>query len=141
MAYREKTAWLSLIALAVAFGPYFALTVISPPDDTLPNLSQLGFFGIASVVRMLILGGGYLYLRYNSPKADRMPLDERDRAISQRSITAAYYVLMVGMLIVGMIMPFNQSGWTLVNSALLMIVLAEVVCGSIVVLSYRWQRA
>ncbi|MFD3165234.1 hypothetical protein [Herpetosiphon sp. NSE202] len=141
MAYREKTAWLSLIALAVAFGPYFALTVISPPDNTLPNLSQLGFFGIASVIRMLILGGGYLYLRHNSPKADRMPLDERDRAISQRSITAAYYVLMAGMLIVGMIMPFNQSGWTLVNSALLMIVLAEVVCGSIVVLSYRWQRA
>ncbi|KPL90981.1 hypothetical protein [Herpetosiphon geysericola] len=141
MAYREKTAWLSLIALAVAFGPYFGMTLLWPPDNTLPNLSQLGFFGIASVVRMLILGGGYLYLHYNVPKADRMPPDERDRAISQRSITAAYYVLMAGMLIVGMIMPFNQSGWTLVNSALLMIVLAEVVCGSIVVLSYRWQRA
>ncbi len=140
MAYREQTAWLSLIALAVAFGPYFTLTMLWPPDDTLPNLSQLGFFGVASVVRMLILGGGYLYLLRKLPKADRMPPDERDRAISQRSITAAYYVLLAGMIVVGMIMPFNQSGWSLVNSALLMIVLAEAVCGSIVVLSYRWQR-
>ncbi len=142
MSYREKIAWLSLIAMAVAYGPYFQFVARSPaPWEPFPHLHPLGLFALVSIVRMFILGTGYLYLRLGSPREDRPPLDERDRAIERRSISAAYYVLIAGMILVGCFMPFRASGWTIVNAAIFWIVAAEVVHYSVVVASYRVQAS
>lgn len=140
MPYREKTAWLSLIAMAVAFGPYFTIVAAgSRAGPALPNLHQLGLFATAAIVQMLILGVGHLYLRRRSPQEARTPPDERDRAIMRRSISSAYYGLIGGMILVGCVMPFSSSGWTIVNAALFMIVGAEVVHYGVAVFSYRRQ--
>jgi hypothetical protein len=140
MPYREKIAWLALIAMAVTFGPYFAIVASgSLPREALPDLRQLGLFGVAAVAQGLIVGAGYLYLRRVSPEEARTPPDERDRAIMRRSINFAYYVLIAGMIEVGVIMPFTSSGWTIINAALFTIVAAEVVHNGVVVVSYRRQ--
>ena len=140
MPYREKTAWLSLIAMAITFGPYFAISAAGVlPGDAMPNLRQLGLYAAAAIVQMLILGAGYLYFRRGSPEEARIPPDERDRAIAAHAVSAAYYVLITGMILVGVIMPFISSGWTIVNAALLTIVIAEVVRDGIVVACYRRQ--
>ena len=57
----------------------------------------------------------------------------------RRSVTFAYYVLIVGMILVGCVMPFHSSGWEIVNAALFMIVAAEIVHYAIIVISYRRQ--
>jgi hypothetical protein len=141
MPYREKIAWLSLLAMAVAFGPYFTIVMAgrSHAGTSLPNLRQLGLFAIAALVQMLILGIGRLYLSRWSPQEAHTPPDERDVAIMRNSISLAYYVLIAGMILVGCVMPFNSSGWTIINSALVMIVFAEVVHYAVVVVSYRRQ--
>lgn len=139
MPYREKTAWLSLIAMTVTFGPYFTFVAMRSIPATLPNLRQLGLFAVAAIVQMLILGAGHLYLRLGSPQDARTPADERDRAIMRRSISSAYYVLIAGMILVGCVMPFNSNGWSIINAALFMIVAAEVVHYGVVVVSYRRQ--
>jgi hypothetical protein len=140
MPYREKTAWLSLIAMAVSFGPYFVIVAKgSHRAEALPDLRQLGLFAVAAIVQMLILGLGRLLLRRGSPQEARTPPDERDRVIMRLSISSAYYVLIAGMILVGCVMPFNSSGWTIINAALVMIVAAEVVHYGVVVLSYRRQ--
>ena len=138
MPYREKTAWLSLIAMGVAFGPYFTI-VAWLHSEPLPDLRQLGLFAVAAIVQMLILGIGRLYLGRRSSEEARTPADERDRAIMRRSISSAYYLLIVGMILVGCVMPFNSSGWTIVNASLFMIVAAEAVHYGVVVFSYRRQ--
>jgi hypothetical protein len=138
MPYREKIAWLSLIAMGVTFGPYFAI-VASLHREPLPDLRQLGQLAVAAIAQMLILGLGRLYIRYRSPDEARTPPDERDRAIASRSISSAYYVLIAGMILVGCVMPFNLSGWTIINAALFMIVAAEVVHYGVIVVSYRRQ--
>jgi hypothetical protein len=138
MSYREKVAWLSLLAMAVTFGPYFtsvAAGVFRP--EALPNLRQLGVFGAAAIVQMLILGIGHFYLRRRSPDDAGAPPDERDLAIMRRSMTLAYYVLIAGMILVGCVMPFRTGGWTIVNAALFMIITAELVHYAAVVVSYR----
>ena len=137
MPYREKVAWLSLIAMAVTFGPYFALMAIAPPTEPLPDLRSMGWFAAAAGTQMLILGGGHLWLRIRSPHDARAPADERDRAITRRSVGVAYYVLIAGMILVGCVMPFNSGGWTLINAGVLMIVLAEVVHHGVAVWGYR----
>ena len=142
MPYREKTAWLSLTAMAIAFVPYFAIVQASSYSrPSVPSLRQLGLFAVAAVVQMAILGIGHLYLNHGSPEEARTPPDERDAAIMRRSVSFAYYVLIGGMILVGCVMPFNSSGWTIINAALAMIVLAEVVHYGMVVFSYRRQKA
>jgi hypothetical protein len=140
MPYREKTAWLSLLAMAVTFGPYFTLTAThSLPSEPMPHLRQLGLFAVTAIVQLLILGAGHLFLRRESGQDARMPLDERDQAIMRRSVSSAYYVLIAGMILVGCVMPFTSSGWKIINAALFMIITAEVVHYGVVVFSYRRQ--
>ncbi|GLY04051.1 hypothetical protein [Actinoplanes sp. NBRC 101535] len=139
MPYREKIAWLSLIAMAVTFGPYFAFAAASGGGDRLPGLRFLVPFGIAAIAQAVLLGLGHWFLRRRSPLDARMPLDERDRAIDRRSVTLAYYALIAGMILVGVVMPFNSAGWSIVNAALFAIIIAEVVHYASVVTSYRLQ--
>lgn len=142
MAYREKIGWLSLIAMALTFGPYFALVAMHVyPDAALPDVRQLILFGVTTVAQAFIIGVGHLYFRRSSPDDARMPPDERDRAIMQRSVSSAYYVLIAGMIMVGVMMPFNSSGWKIVNAALFMIVAAEIVRHGVGVASYRRQAS
>ena len=55
MPYREKTAWLWLLAMAVTFGPYFTLTATRfDPSVPMPNLRQLGWFAVTAIVEMLL---------------------------------------------------------------------------------------
>ena len=84
MSHREKIAWLSLLAMAFAYGPYFAFAARRPVSwEPWPHLHPLALFAFASLVRMLILGAGYLYFRLALPRHERPPLDERDRAIER----------------------------------------------------------
>jgi len=138
MPYREKVAWLSLVAIAVTFGPYFAMLALAPPPEApLPNLRLMRLFGATVVAQALILGAGHLVFRLRAPDDARAPADERDRAIERRSVRVAYYVLITGIILVGCIMPFNAIGWTLVNAAVAAIVVAELVHYGIAVWSYR----
>ena len=139
MPYREKTAWLSLIAMAVTFGPYFAIVAAGSHERELPNFPQLALYAAVAIVLLLVLGAGHLVLRHYSPDEWRIPPDERDRAILNRSIRSAYYVLMLGMIQVGCIMPFTQKGWDIVHATIFMIVAAEILRQIVIVTSYRRQ--
>ena len=140
MPYREKIAWLSLIAIAVTYGPYFSLMASGTlPLRPMPDLTRLGYFALTTIVQVILLAIGHVVLRLSSPEEARAPADERDSAITRQSVSAAYYVLMTGMIVVGCVMPFLQAGWAIVNGTIFMIVLAEVVHYAIVVVSYRRQ--
>lgn len=142
MPHREKIAWLLLIAMLVCYAPYFTLAHLNPPPpEMLPNLPQLGLLAIAATSHAAIQGLGRLWFRIRSPEDARAPADERDRDIQRRSTTVAYYVLLAGFILVGVVMPFTDRGWTIVNAALFMIVLAETVQGVIAVWGYRRSAA
>ncbi|NQD36747.1 hypothetical protein HPT27_06890 [Permianibacter sp. IMCC34836] len=139
MPYREKTAWLTLIAMAVTFGPYFGYVAIAAPGEEVPNLRLLGWYAVAAITQLVILGIGHLSLRRSAPDDARVPPDERDRAIGSSSQNVAYHLLIFGFILVGGVMPFLSRGWTLVNASLFTIALAEFVRYSLIVVSYRRQ--
>lgn len=142
MPYREKIAWLLLLAMLAAYVPYFTYVVLRPPaPGLLPNLPQLGLLAIAATSHALIQGLGRLWFRLRAPEDARAPADERDLAIERRSTTAAYYVMMAGLILVGVVMPFTNTGWEIINAALFMIVLAEVVQSGLILWSYGRSRA
>jgi hypothetical protein len=140
MPYKEKIAWLSLFAMGITFIPYFALVASGAmPQRAMPDLRQLALFGGVAIAQALILGAGHLLLRRAAPKEARLPPDERDQAIQGRAVGAAYYVLIGGMIVVGCVMPFTASGWRIVNAALFMIIVAELVHYGVIAASYRRQ--
>lgn len=138
MPHKEKSAWLSLLAMAVAFGPYFTYAALQGDAvNAAADVAQLWRFGLAVVAQVVILVIGHTVMAIRNPAEAQVPADERDRAIEQRAMTIAYYVLITGMILVGCVMPFTATGWHLVNAALVMIVLAETVHYGAVVVSYR----
>ena len=139
MSFREKAAWLALIAMAVTVGPYFTLAAMDLlPAGTLPKLAA---YGAAALAQMAILGVGHLWFRWKSPDEAKAPEDEREQAISLRARTLSYYVMMAGFLWVGVVMPFGASGWRITNAALFMIVAAEAVHYASVIYQYRRQSS
>lgn len=138
MPHREKIAWLLLIAMTIAYVPYFTWVAIRPPaPEVLPNLPQLGLLALTAAAHAAIQGLGRLWFRIRSPQEAGAPADERDLAIERRSTTIAYYILIAGMCLVGVAMPFTAGGWKIVNAALLAIVLAETAHYGVALWSYR----
>ena len=137
MPHREKVAWLSLVAMAIGFIPYYAYTAVDPPTDVLPDMPRLSRLAAALISQAVVLGIGHLWLWVSNRRESRAPADERDKAIERRALGVAYYVLIAGAVAVGCFLPFTESGWRIVNSAVGAVVLAEIVHYGVVVWSYR----
>lgn len=137
MAFREKISWLSLIAMVVAYGVYFTMAVplVQQGMASTPRLLTL----LASVltVQALVVAIASIAITIQSGREASARADERDRAIARRGAAVAYFVLMVGMIAVGCIMPFNQSGWKIINAAFFALMVAEIVRYGVIVVSYR----
>ena len=141
MAHREKLAWLTLLAMALTFGPYFVWIAINPVEPGLPNLRAIATYAVVGTAYAVLTGVIHLGLRLHSPADARAKADERDLAIEGRASRAGYYLLIAGMILVGGIMPFTHQGWDIVNAAIGAIVAAEVLNGVVTVVGYRRTAA
>ena len=136
MNFREKTAWLNVLAMAAAYALYFGLLLSGHPAgrEVFPMLWLFGSIAMAHAITVII---GTIILSVRAPKSERVRADERDRAIRRRGATAAYYVLLVGMMVVGVYLPFVESGVPVAHAGLVAIVAAELVNSVVVLMSYR----
>jgi hypothetical protein len=82
---------------------------------------------------------GELVFRYRH-REEGLQQDERDDAIDARATRAAYFLLLAGAILTGMVMPFTDSGWKVANTALLFIVLSETLRVALTVRGYRRPR-
>lgn len=137
MAFREKRAWVSLVAWIVPFTAYFALVPAAPAEASGEILRRLGWFAAATLSYGMLLGIGIALIAAHTPRNERGKPDERDRVIELRATSWAYGVMLTGMIVVGIVYPFEQSGWAITNAALFTIVAAEVVREIVTVIAYR----
>jgi uncharacterized BrkB/YihY/UPF0761 family membrane protein len=137
MAFREKIAWLTLGTMLVAYGVYFGIVGPAVGFGERRMIDIIWSFGLVATAHAVAVIVGSVAIAMTASKEARAPADERDRAIARRGATIGYYVLIVGMILVGVVMPFSEAPWRIVNTALLAIVLAETVHQAVVLLSYR----
>jgi uncharacterized membrane protein len=137
MAYREKTAWLTLTCMVIAYAVYFGWVILVDHGADPSPLAMLWWFGSVTGVQAIVVIIGSILLAVQARRDAQARPDERDRAIARRGASIGYYVLMVGMILVGVVMPFEDSRWAIINTALLALVAAEAVKYAIVVASYR----
>lgn len=134
MSQHEYRAWLMLWGLGPAYSLYFALQAAEPAWlTTIPQ--RLICLAIAATAHALVCLAGLALKRRDVEQMTAT--DERDRAIDARATRGAYFLLMTGAVVVGMVMPFSQSGWKIVNAALFSIVLAEILRNALIVRGYR----
>jgi cytochrome bd-type quinol oxidase subunit 2 len=120
MSFREISAWISLVTVAVCFGVYFGLIVTGGPR------------GFEALHLLLLCVGALVLLQVAShaiaarvaPKDARAPRDERERLIAWRAQSLGYYVLMVGVLALGAPAHLGHPAGDLLNFALLVVVVA-----------------
>ena len=137
MAFREKIAWLELATMLVAYIVYFGFVGPAVGFGERRMLDIVWSFGPVAAAHGIAVIVGAIVIAVTASKEAQAKADERDRAIARRGATIGYYVLIVGMIVVGGIMPFTEQPWKIVNAALLAIVLAEIVNNVVVLLSYR----
>lgn len=137
MAFREKMAWLMLVTIVVAYGIYFGVVGPAVEFGRIGMVDVIWSFGPVAVAHAVAVIVGSIAISVASTKEAQAPADERDRAIERRGTTVAYYVLIIGMILVAVVMPFSEPAWKIVNAGLAAIVLAEVVHYAVVLLSYR----
>ncbi len=140
MAFREKIAWVTLGSMLVAYTVYFTLlaTVFDPTAPERPQTVQmLLLFGGVTIAQVIVVIVATSVLAIRAHREAQAKPDERDRAIAQRGASVAYFVLMVGMILVGVVMPFSEPSWKIINAALLSLVIAEATRYVLIIASYR----
>lgn len=138
MLARERFAWVWLVSLVVVLGSYLLAVAVAPGwFESLGQARRIGVLaiplGLLGVIALATHGLAWLRRREREVGEP----DERDRAIEHRASHAAYHVLMAGMIIVGCVMPFSDSGWKLVHAALFFIALAELTHSGLILSGYR----
>ena len=138
MSSLEKRAWLSLWSMCPAYLLYFTIQIGYPSLFT-TLLERIACLAAVASFHAVVYVAGLIAMKRRETKDESFD-DERDRAIDARATRTAYFVLLTGIILVGMVMPFSSSGWEIVNSALFMIVLAEATRYALMVVGYRRPR-
>jgi hypothetical protein len=96
MSFREKTAWVTMIAIVIVSLMYwFHVPSLLEPH---PGRWVLHAMGASLAAYVLIEVVAYIVLYLRSPQDARTPKDERERLVDLKALRIAYYVFVVGAL-------------------------------------------
>lgn len=138
MSSLEKRAWLTLFSMCPPYLVYFAVQLAFP--EALPTMgTRIGCLAAVATLHAVIYLTGHLAMR-RKERLEPMTEDERDRTIDGRATRTAYFTLLAGIILVGVVMPFGHGGWDLVNATLLAIVVAEAVRHVRILFGYHAPR-
>lgn len=138
MSTFEKRAWWALLSLVPVYLVYFGVLLAAPSRAaTMPE--HIALLAGAATIHALLYLTGLAVIRRQDP-GDGPRADERDRAIEARATRLAYFALLGGVIVVGMVLPFERSGWQVVDAALFVIVAVEGLRQALILAGYRRPR-
>jgi hypothetical protein len=138
MSFREKRAWVTLLAL-IGVVALFYLHI--PPSQMLappPSIWVLHVLMLTIATFIAIELVTYIVMRIRSPREARTPKDEREQLIALKSTAVAFYVfavLSLGAIFVTLHAGANEVGLGFV--VLLSFVIAEIVNYAMRIYYYR----
>lgn len=127
MSFREKSIWVSLVVILLAFGYYFinAFNLLTDPDAYDGQL--VGWF-IGIVVVIIILEVTlHIVLAIASRKEAEADEDEREHLIELKATRFSYFILASGVFFAMASAVLGQSAAVMATIILFFFVLAEVI--------------
>ncbi|MCY4585489.1 MAG: hypothetical protein OXB98_05565 [Bryobacterales bacterium] len=138
MSFREKSAWISLISIAIV-GFVFFLHVprtLAPPPS--PDIFDALLICLAGLVVIEVIAHAVVAIR--APLDAQAPKDERELMIELRAIRRAAYVYAPLSMGAVSLLHLGANGAALGYGVLLALVTAELVNYGSRVLDYRRER-
>lgn len=135
MSFRESSAWISLVSVAVCFGVYFGSIATGSIDSGRFGAVHLLLICVAALVLLQVIS--HVVARALTPGDNRAARDEREQLIAWRAQSLGYYVLMVGVLLLGAPAHFGHPPPDLLNFALLDVVIAALTVSAAQIVMYR----
>jgi len=134
---KERTAWVWLTCLVIAPSMYFVWGQDLEWTMSSPDLNRLASLAIPLVFMAVTALSVKLFNIRQAFGQGQALVDERDKLIESRASALAYQVLMIGMIVVGFVLPFSATRWELIDTAFFAIVVAEIVHSVVIVRAYR----
>lgn len=136
MSFREKSAWIALLAHGGVFGAYFA-ALWQAWDPAYGQRLSIGLLMAAMFSFVIVVTALTIVAALMNPKAANAPADERERLIELKAERAAAYTLSTGVLLsmTGLLLGFN--GFLIANALLASLVAAELVKAGWQIAAYR----
>jgi tellurite resistance protein TehA-like permease len=138
MSFREKSAWVTLIALIVVLMLFWSH--IPPPSMLAPAPSMFVLHVLMLTISIFIVIEiiAHVVIAIRSPRDARTPKDERERLIELKSLAIAWYVFVIlslGGIFFTIHLGANEIGLGFV--VLLSFVIAEIVNYAFRIYYYR----
>lgn len=124
MAFRETSAWISLVTTLLVYAYYF-WSVLGMRGAGGPETIGLLIGCVVILVVLQIIF--HIAAAIRSPRAAQTPQDEREKMIALKSMSVAYYVVASGAVLAAMGLVFVGNAFAMANLLLLSLVAAEIV--------------
>jgi archaellum biogenesis protein FlaJ (TadC family) len=126
MSFREKSAWISFVLIALAFGIYFArvVQILISGRGRGTTFHLLLALVVALIVLEIVL---HIAIAIQSPQDARTPKDERETLIAMKARNVAFPVLLAGAFAAIGTIHLDAGIWGLSHAVLLAVVVAELV--------------
>lgn len=138
MAFKEKSAWISLAAHGLIYGAYFA--ALAQAWDT-PGREPFGapmLFGaiVAFVVLMIALTSVAAIM---APKDATAPADEREQLIALKAERVGAYTLATAVVLLIGALLLDWNSFLVANLLLAAMVIAELAKAGAQIVYFRWS--
>lgn len=136
MPFEEKSVIVTTIAMAIAYGLYFAVVTRWALTTPAPDITYQPLMVLTVVLLVVMLVVGQVAIAVSKP-AEAGERDERDRLIDLRGGNLGGYVLAVGVLLALVLAMVRVDQFYIANVLLLWWVLAELTSGVAKIVLYR----
>jgi uncharacterized membrane protein YfcA len=134
MSFREKSAWISVVSMAVIYGFYFWSVLHAGR-----KAGGFGFGGLLETIIALVFVQVVLTVAVAifSPREAKAPRDERDKLIELRAMRFAYAGLATGIACACFFGALDPPILFGTNSLLFILVTAEIMRSACQIVQYR----
>lgn len=133
MSFREKSAWISLLSIAVIYGVYFGSVIHDRPHAGFHFGSLLATI-IALIVAQIVL---HIAIAIAAPKDATAPRDEREKLIELKASRFAYSGLATAIALACFFGALDPPIVFNTNALLFVLVTAELMRSGCQIIQYR----
>lgn len=126
MSFREKSAWISLLAYLAIYGFYFANVAGALLRGEADGAHFLGLLSKSVVLFVVVTVGLTIAVAIWAPKEAQAPEDEREKLIKLRANSASGYVLAAGVVLAIGALYFDATSFLVINLLFFALVVSEV---------------
>jgi len=126
MSFREKSAWVSLLAYLAIYSFYFTTLGLAFGRGEADGVHFLGLLSKSVVLFVVVTVVLTIILAVSAPKDAQTPEDEREKLIKLRANSAGGYVLATGVVIAIGALYFDARSFLVINLLFFALVTFEV---------------